>query len=160
MSKLEVTCTNAIEAHKSADTNGKKLLEKLFPKQNFNQKIIDRVKTFEDACEILGKDPVKVLPCKNPSEDFEIAMNAIAMIFIIIEAINEDWRADFSNTNQSKYYPWFEQKSGFGLSFLGYVNWLTDTLCGVRFACETSDKAKYVGTQFLHIYNQFLIYNK
>jgi hypothetical protein len=67
------------------------------------------IKTFEDACNKLGITPETVLP------DFSIfpekhrkALIAIAMLFIITEALNDGWEPDFSNGNWDKYYPCFD----------------------------------------------------
>ncbi len=119
--------------------------------------IMDKVKTFEDACKIRGIDSSKSLPYSNPSGDSEKALNAIAMLWIIAGVVNEGWIADYSNASQYKWFPYFEKtKSGFGFSSSSYVFWLSSSFAGSRFAFETEEKAKYVGKQFINLYNQFL----
>ena len=154
---LKMTEENARRHYPSASPELKALLEDTFGKKFFSAKIIDRVQSFEDACREKGCDPLTVLPYRLPSNDFEKALNALAKAWIIIEVINEDWKADLSNTSQSKYYPWFEQKPGFGLSYHVCVDWYSFTICGVRFALATAEKAIYVGKQFIDIYQEFSI---
>ena len=155
--QLQISEENAMKHYPSAQPDMKAALEDTFGKKFFSTKIIDRVQSFEDACREKGCDPLTVLPYRSPSNDFEKALNALAKIWIIIEVINEGWKAELSNTSQSKYYPWFEQKPGFGLSYSVCACWYTTTCCGVRFALATAEKAVYVGKQFIDIYQEFSI---
>lgn len=120
-------------------------------------KNIEVIKTFEDACEYAGLHPVAVLPFMNPTDAEEEALNAVRKMWIIARVLNGDWKADFKDNSQWKYYPWFKaDKSGFGLSYGGYGRWTTVTDCGVRFAFKDEKTAKYAGQQFIDIYNKFL----
>src|SRR4051812_10149558 len=94
------------------------------------EKITDRLKTWDDACEIKGIDPIKSLPYPKPKDEFEEALNAIAQMFIITDLLCEGWVADWSNTNQYKYMPYFKYNgSGFGFSeaFATYL-WSTSSV--------------------------------
>ena len=154
--KLKVLKENAVKAHEAADANGKKLLEGLFPGELVPVLITDRVKTFEDACEVLGIDPDAQLPY-DPTNKFELAMNAFAKLNFIVKALNEGWEPDWKNSNQYKYYPWFKaNESGFGFSLTYCDLWRTLTAVGSRLCFKTSDLAIYAGKQFEAIYNEFL----
>lgn len=154
---LKMTEESAKKHYPTASPEIKAMLEDTFTKEFFSMKITDRVKTFEDACKIKGVNPDDVLPYHKYSSPFEIALNGIAKIWTIIEVINEGWVADMTDTNQPKFYPWFEQRSGSGLSYLGYVTWRSSTYCGVRFALKNKENAIYVGKQFISIYEEFSI---
>lgn len=69
--------------------------------------ITDKVKSFEDACQLLGIKPdvpkVSLLP-----EKHQKAIVAHYKLIIITETLNEGWTPDWSNWNERKYYPWFE----------------------------------------------------
>ena len=54
---LEIKRLNAINAFNKADENGKKLLKDLFGSNTFNLNYKD-IKSYEDACAFLGKEPV------------------------------------------------------------------------------------------------------
>lgn len=52
-------------------------------------KITDRLKTWEDACNIKGIDPVKSLPYRKEKYKFEAAMNGIFQMFIITDQLQQ-----------------------------------------------------------------------
>lgn len=155
MEILQISKENAIRAFKEANDKGKALLTNLFGEKVFSQKITDRLKTFEDCCEELEVDPKKVLPYLNPSNKDEISINAYAKLIIILRAFNEGWVPDWSNSNQYKYFPWLQYKSGFGFSITTYDGWHTGAGVGSRLCLKSSDLAIHVGKQFEKEYNEY-----
>lgn len=158
MTKLKVTVENALLAHNGADDKGKKLLEDLFGKENFVPRpITERVKSFEDACDVLGINPGYVLVFDEDTTDIdEINTNAFLKLRTIIKALNEGWVADFSNSSQYKYYPWLKSNgSGLGLSCLDDVDGGSDSPVGSRLYLKSAELARYAGTQFIDIYNEY-----
>lgn len=122
-------------------------------------KITDRLKTWEDACNIKGIDPVKSLPYPKEKDKFEAAMNGIFQMFIITELLCEGWEADYANINQYKWYPYFKYQnktSGFGFHASIYVNSRSPSGAGVRLVFPTEELANYASKQFISIYNKFL----
>jgi hypothetical protein len=100
--------------------------------------IIEKIKTFEDA---LAKVPVKRQASfdartTNDSPD-EVAYKKIK---IIANALNEGWKPDWKNSDEYKYYPWFDfeddRGSGLGLSYLDYVYDTRFRLSGLAFASK------------------------
>lgn len=67
--------------------------------------ITKRVKTYADACAVLGIEPMNetVLAKLGFTKD-EIAYRKLKTI---AEALNEGWRPDWANSNEYKYWPWF-----------------------------------------------------
>lgn len=119
--------------------------------------ITDHVKTFEDACEILGIEGDVI----NGSISDALAgdadsIAAYAKLIIIARALNEGWVPDWSSSSQYKYIPWFKHKSGFGLSSYGYVGWATTTPVGSRLCFKTKELAEYAAMQFADLYNDYL----
>lgn len=118
------------------------------------------IKTFEDACIKENLDPNTVIPDFSlfPENDRQ-AMIAHAKLIIIAKAINGDWVPDWTDSNQWKYFPWFEMgsSSGVGFSCGGCDNWLTLSLVGSRLCFENREKAKYVGTQFQELYKSYFV---
>ena len=158
MQTLEITKDNAFKAYKATDANGKKLLEELLGKENLQPvKITDRVKTYADACELLGIDPDLGLSCSRSGvwKDIE-NISAYAKLIVIARALNEGWTPDWSDSSQRKFVPWFKEKSGFGLSCNDYGDWYTITDVGSRLCFKTAELATYAATQFADIYNDFL----
>jgi len=111
----------------------------------------------------LELDPDEALPYASPKNNREEAANAFVMLDIISQALLENAKLDWSNTDQKKWFPYFNgDSSGAGFRFY-------DTLCdwagtfaggGARLCVDTQEKAKYFGTQFLSIWNKFLNPNK
>lgn len=116
------------------------------------------IKTFEAACKKLKLDPAKVLPkVSGMPKHHQDAIVAHAKLVIIAEALNEGWKPDWTNSDQYKYYPWFDMESGSGLSFGGCV--CDDSVSGVgsRLCFKTKELAEYAGKQFVLLYTQYFV---
>ena len=84
---------------------------------------------------------------------------AKAQLELIISVFNGDWKADFKDKNQKKYYCWFEQtKSGFGFSDTDYDYTGTDAGVGARLCFKNREDAEYVGKTFVELFEQYLTY--
>lgn len=122
----------------------------------------ERIKTFEDVLEYHNyKRDIEafVLECqKRAYTDDEIAYRKIKMI---AEALNEGWTPDWSNSSQSKYYPWFlmSSPSGSGFSFDGTGYWVTDSIAGSRLCFKSDEIAEYAGKQFEELYKDYFVMN-
>lgn len=121
--QINIQTNNVLNAYKNASNEQKELLENLFGKDMFKPKDIrERVKTFEDACEVLGISPVlnchNLCICEKHEETSEmhehfsfrqpLDEHAIAYLklCVIAEALNEGWKPVFDGES-SRYYPWF-----------------------------------------------------
>ena len=108
--KISIQKENVLNAYKQASKEQKALLENMFGKDVFNPKdIIERVKTFEDACEVLGEDHqyvkayrewmrISYADCKD--------ITAYLKLRIICAALNEGWKPT-NYDGECRYYPWF-----------------------------------------------------
>lgn len=160
MDTLQVTKQSAQAEYKNADFAGKALIVRLFGRQHFfftieewENYIIDRVKTFEDGCRETGEDPSD--PKFSSGTPDEIADKKIK---VLVMALNmPGWKADYSNPNQRKWRPWFEY-SGTGFRFIvsdyDYVN--TYASGGSRFSLCSEKISTYLGKQFIDLFNQQL----
>jgi hypothetical protein len=83
------------EMFTAADEKQLKVVKKYFTKP---ESIIDKVKSYEDACKLLS------INC--------IPRSAYDRLKIIIKALNGGWKPDFNNPNQYKYYNWFKMRNG------------------------------------------------
>lgn len=119
--------------------------------------ITDQVKTFDDACRILGIDGnILTGSLSDALANDADSVTAYTKLIIIARALNQGWVPDWSNSSQYKYVPWFKHKSGFGLSFYDYGGWYTNTGVGSRLCYKSKDLAEYAATQFADLYNDFL----
>lgn len=105
-----------------------------FYKEEDYEEITDRVKTYEDACKVLGVEPINEQNAK--AQGFRSDEIARRKLETIAAALNEGWKPDWNNTDQYKYYPYFyiqENAKGKGSAGLSYAS--TDFL-GCVYVCE------------------------
>lgn len=118
MNTLNIDKEKAINAYKHGSKEQKKVLEQLFGVETFRPKnVMERVKTFEDACRELGKDHPFVLAYQNTNlRDPEVADDnkdilACLKLRIITDALNEGWKPKFT-IGEYRYFPYFRLYSG------------------------------------------------
>lgn len=149
--ELKVSKVNALKAHRSADKDGKLLLENLYGKEVFkNQDVRDRIKTFEDALEETGRPDIpdfSGLPSNMRS--YFIAQYKMS---VIAEALNEGWTPDWNNSTEYKWRIWFRMSSAFAFSYSGYDNECSGAGGGSRLCFKSEELAVYCAKQFLDIW--------
>lgn len=133
-----------------------------FYKEEDYEEITDRVKTYEDACKVLGVEPINEQNAK--AQGFRSDEIARRKLETIAAALNEGWKPDWNNTDQYKYYPYFyiqENANGApaGLSCANpsYAASCTYAGIGSRLCFYASRLARYAGNQFTDLYEQILI---
>lgn len=152
MQTLKISEAAAFNLYPTAAPEFKTMLEESFGKDFFSRKITDRVKTFDDACQALGKNVEEEV---RAMIGLSIDESAYRKLKIIVEALNEGWKPDWTNGKWDKYYPWFNLSSGSGLRFFGYVDRASGSVVGSRLCYKSSELATYAGTQFIDIYSDF-----
>lgn len=157
---IETPHTKIMEHYTKADAAGKKTLHNLFGDDILGN-IMDRVKTFDDACEVLGIAPSMVsvklggaIPQLSQDTD---SIAAYFMLIIIARALNEGWTPDWSNSSEYKYYPFFNFTAGVGFSNADCDDWSSNSTVGSRLCFKSRELALYAGKQFETIYNQFFV---
>lgn len=126
-------------------------------KENFDFRTI---KSFDDACKKEGIDPNALPDVSMIPEPLRKALIGCYKLFIIFQAINNGWLADFTKSNQVKYFPWLRVNSAgsgfdFALSSCGYG--YTYASVGSRLCAESREKALYIGEQFGAEYAEFFL---
>lgn len=145
------------------------------------QNVMERVKTFKDACNELGIEHDKWVQDK---KDLGLEADVIAYLKlrIIAAALNEGWKPQFT-TDEYRYFPWFylytqseidemseEEKSrvvyrshgnASALGGVAYANTdnvssSTHTVIGSRLAFKTRELAEYAGRQFVEIWADYV----
>ena len=149
MATLIIDDKKAREIYPGAPDSLKAILEQTFGgKKFFEQKITDRVKTFEDVLQILGES----FNVRGGETADEIAYRKLKLI---ARCLNEGWTPDWNNSNQYKYYPWFYMNSvrGFGL-FVVTCDYSASSV-GSRLCFKTEALAKHAVNHFLDIYKNY-----
>lgn len=187
--ELKINVENVLSEYTNADENGKKLLENLFGKDVFVPKnVMDRVKTFEDACRELGKNHPLVKSYEALcSVDTDSNLETYAKLRIICAALNEGWKPQFTK-DEYRYYPWFyiytqeeiekmdedEKKElclwggranygppcGLGSSGSFHAFSYSSALIGARLALKNREMAIYCGRQFIELWADFCFIRK
>lgn len=128
------------------------------------QDICERVKTYADACDILGVPQLdeKAMLSAGFRED-EIARRKLETI---TAALNEGWKPDFNNTDEYKYYPWFYIRpnhhgayAGLSCAAATYAASYTATNVGSRLCFHDYRTATYAGNTFMELYAKILVEN-
>lgn len=148
--KLSLSIDEAKLLHNGASQERKLELEKFFPELK-PISIIDRVKTYEDALEVLKRDHFD----ENNLYPREIARRKLE---IVIEALNEGWKPDWEDYSQEKWFPYFYGAfAWFGDSTSINSPTSAGAVVGVRLCCKSEEIANYVGTQFFNLYKEMLL---
>lgn len=140
---------NAWKHYDNADSAGKELLHNVFGSDFFKRSIMDKVKTFEDACKVLNIEQAIV----TTNED-TIDEAAYKQLKVIVRALNEGWTPDWDNEDQYKYYPYFDMSAGFSFDYSG--DYYRVSFVGSRLCFCSRELSDYAAKQFLPIYRAFL----
>jgi hypothetical protein len=123
-------------------------------------KITDRVKTFEDACDVVGTlpDNVKTLLSYNGIDGEMRASVAHMKLQIIAKALNEGWVPNWNKSSEYKYHPWFDFSSSSGFSFSVYDCGCSRSPVGSRLCFKSRELAEYAGKQFTELYKDYMAF--
>lgn len=91
------------------------------------------------------------------------ALIALNKLFTIAQAWNkeDDFTPDFSNRNQTKWFPWFvysDDAAGFVYASANNTAASAVALIGSRLCFKTSARARQFGEQFIDLWNDFLLF--
>src|SRR4030042_6616516 len=131
---LEITKETAKKLYPVSQDWFKEQLEAEFGKDCFRKKDFRDIKTFEDACNELDLTQEDLTGIRNDEKPDEIAYKKLK---IVVAAINQGWIPDWDNTDQRKWYPWFNLSSGFGFSSADYGYDYAGTSVGSRLCFES-----------------------
>lgn len=178
--KISIQRDDVLTAYHHASEEQKELLENMFGKDMFQpQDIKERVKTFDDAAEMLSYDNkaltdfIKICD-KNCAKD----IIAYSKLRVIAEALNEGWKPTFDE-DEYRFYPLFyaeeeydkldkDKKKEFRavgyesecypyfVSSSGTAMTCTNLNFSARITFRTPELAKYCGCQFIDIWSDYL----
>lgn len=116
-----------------------------------------KIKSFEDACQVLGLNPEEFrITFPQKAAHHGNALAAHAKLVIIAEALNGGWQPDWDDYNEYKYYPWFEMSpSGFRCN--GYGSGYAGSDVGSRLCFKSRELAIYAGETFEDLYKDYFL---
>jgi hypothetical protein len=157
MQTLQISKANALTAYESATQKQKKLLSDLFGKNVFQKSAIERIKSYEDACEDQNITPLTIDAFSVlPEQDRKHAFSSHKLT-VINRALNEGWAPNWADSDEYKYYGYFIYAgSGSGFSFGGCSCGHALSFVGSRLVFKSRELAEYAGKQFTSIYNDYL----
>ena len=131
--------------------------------------ITNRVKSYADACKVLGIEPMDEDSMK--AQGFRPDEIARRQLETITEALNEGWKPNWADTDEYKFYPWFYIEvnevqtggaydgayAGLSCAYTHGAAASTLTYIGSRLCFHDSDTARYAGRTFTDLYEQILI---
>lgn len=156
MENLTILKENAVKAFEEANAKGKNLLKNLFGEKVFVKNIIERIDSLQAALDYNGKTMERFNWETERDTDAQKAEKEIEEIALALREGKE------LTMDQRWYYPYFERNTGsaVGFSFNDYFFDVGCALVGARRSVDTSEKAIYMGQQFIAIYNRSLAPNK
>ena len=108
-----------------------------------------KIKSFEDACKALN------ISTQIPEFQVESGASTFYQIEIITRALNGNWKADWNDSNQYKYFPWFAFRGG-RLVFADVLCACSNADLGSRLCYKDEETAEYAGKQFIKLYQKML----
>ncbi|WP_294419242.1 hypothetical protein [Prevotella sp.] len=131
--------------------------------------ITNRVKSYADACKVLGIEPMDEDSMK--AQGFRPDEIARRQLETITEALNEGWKPNWADTDEYKYYPYFyievsevQTEDDTNGAYAGLSDAATATAAagtnahlGSRLCFHDRETARYAGRTFTNLYAQILI---
>ena len=158
MITLQISEQQARKMYSTASKELKEILEASCGKEVLSGSIMDRVKTYEDACKELGREPYD----EKQLEKLGLTKNDIAYqkMVVIVEALNEGWKPDVCDSNVERWYPWFKplgSPSSFAFGGSLYDYGYATAGSGSRLALKSEQLTNYCGKQFLELWKEMLL---
>lgn len=180
MVEIKITTEKVREAYKKGNDCVKSTLMNLFGEEVCAPKnVMDRVKTFEDACIETGTD---IQAFNEITKNLDKHVVTYMKLSIIVKALNEDDKFPYFTKEEWRYYPYFwlytkdkyekmnakdrekvsrvlfrsygsaDSYGGVAFAIAGDVASNTFDNVGARLAFRTRELALYAGKQFIDLY--------
>jgi len=155
---IEVSKENALEAFENSEGETKELLGNLLGKKNLALNIMERVKTYHNACSELNISPLgsdafsHILNAKDRAK-----VAAYHELTVIVRALNEGWEPNFKKPEEI-FMPMFGYRKSPVAGKLQFVFLQSDPLCnfstsnGAQLSLKNKILSDYAGRQFIELY--------
>lgn len=185
MSEIKITTEKVREAYKKGNDCVKSVLHNLFGEDVCAPKnVMDRVKTFEDACIETGTD---IQAFNEMTKNLDEHIVTYMKLSIIVKALNEDDKFPYFTKDEWRYYPYFwlytkdeyekmnakdrekisrvlfrsynDASSDGGVAYADALSDASSAYCsvGARLAFRNRELALYAGKQFIDLYVKHLL---
>ena len=154
--ELKIKKETAKEIYDESSSGLRKILEETFGIDYFKKTNWKDFKTFDDLCRATGTTETEF---NRKWEHVELDPSTLAFerLKVCTRAYNQEWPFDAYNTDQRKWYPWFNvSSSGFGFSGTSSYYDYTITYVGSRLCCESAEKATHAGKTFIKLFEEFI----
>lgn len=115
--------------------------------------------TLQDAIDYLGEDDQDVLDLKQ-LEKAKVSKHIIAnqSAVVIIKAVNGDWTPNWNDSNESKYFIWWDMQTN-NFSYGNYGNWHSRSDVSARLCLKNSKLCQDIGKnkEFVKIFKTFML---
>lgn len=117
---------------------------------------MESIKTVEDALNVTGMPATPEF--NEVPEELRDYFKAVYEAVVITKALVGDWKADWNDWDQRKWFPWFDMSSG-GFVFNGTCYAYSSAAAGYasRLCFPTRDMAEYAGKTFTDVYSQIIL---
>lgn len=117
---------------------------------------MEKIKTFADAQRETGAQDT---PDFNEApEEVREFLKAIYQAAVITKALVGDWKPNWNDSNQEKWFPWFRMSSGgFVFDGAGCDYSFADAGYASRLCFPSEEMAEYAGRQFTDIYSRIIL---
>jgi hypothetical protein len=95
------------------------------------------------------------IPSDVPSFPVETGAGAFYQLEIIARALNGNWKPDWTNWDQNKYFPWFVFQGGRFVFNVVYY-YFTYSYLGSRLCYKDEKTAEYAAETFIDLYEKML----
>ena len=129
---------------------------------DFAIKEVSEILDFEIAKQVVGSSEFVLARESLRFSDVELNMKhigALNKLFTIAQAWNkqDNFVPDFANSEQGKWYPFFECCKD-GIQFnSAFVVYATGSVCSSRLCFKSQGRAEQFGKQFVDLYNQIFL---
>lgn len=154
--EIKLAAEEARKLYEISSDEFKIKLEDTFGKKLFLACVMDRVKTYEDACAELLEKPIvedDILWARHSKDGI-----AYHKLKTIVRALNERWEVD--GIEETRYFPRFyhnESPSGFAFGYSSFDHSDVDAGSGSRLCFKSSELSDYAGQQFIDLWEEFIV---
>ena len=154
--ELKIKKETAKKIYDESSSGLRKILEETFGIDYFKKTTWKDFKSFDDLCRETGTTEIE-FNRKWEHAELDPSTLAFERLKVCTRAYNQDWPFNAYDTNQRKWYPWFNvSSSGFGFSYSYFSYVLACTIVGSRLCFESEEKATHAGKTFIKLFEEFI----
>jgi len=118
---------------------------------------MESIKTVEDAFKATGMPATPEF--SEVPEELRAYFKAVYEVVVITRALVGDWKPDWTNWDQPKWFPWFDMQSSGAFVFddTDYATSIAGAGYASRLCFPTEELAEYAGRQFTDIYSNIIL---